>query len=167
MDVAPLARLINVSRSGREKAISTDAKGGDNLASTAQGAGSVSRIECVAQVKGKGEAKVALFRHLAPLTVNAILHSLPLDSRVSVYPAMTSLFTTLQVGVEKPRTAFERGDVAFLAGGGLLCIFLKGARSDRPLNPVGKVEAGAELFDGIRPGDVVRLYLASPLAETG
>ena len=149
-------RLINVSWAGQEKAINI-IKGGKVLASTLQGAGSVSRIECVAQVKGKGEARVTLFRHFAPLTVNAILRSLPLDSRVSVSSAMTSLFTELQVGVEKPRLAFERGEVAFLASGGLLCVFLKGAKSDRPLNPVGKVEAGIELFDGIRQGDVVRL----------
>jgi len=130
-------------------------------------AGSVSRIECVAKVREKGEARVALFRHLAPLTVDAIVGALPLDSRVSVNPAMTSLFTQLQVGVEKPRLVFERSDVAFLASGGLLCVFLKGAKSDRPLNPVGKVESGIELFDGIKPGDVVRLSsTGSPAAET-
>lgn len=136
------------------------------MAATPQDAGSVSRIECIAKVRGKGEASVTLFRHLAPLTVNAIIHSLPLDSRVSVNPAMTSLFAPLQVGVEKPRLAFERADVAFLASGGLLCVFLKGAKSDRPLNPVGKVETGIELFDLIRPGDVVRLNAAIPQVES-
>ncbi len=132
------------------------------MTASTQEAGSVSRIPCSAQVRGKGEAKLALLRHLAPLTVNAILHSLPIDSRVSVNSAMTSMFTTLKVGVEKPKLAFERGDVAFLAGGGLLCVFLKGVKSERPLNPVGKVESGIELFDGIGPGDVVRLTLAAP-----
>ena len=127
-----------------------------------QDAGSVSRIECTAQVRGRGDAKVAFFRHLAPLTVNAILHSLPADSRVGVGPAMVSLFTQVQVGVEKPRLSFERGDVAFMAAGGLVCIFLKGAKSERPLNPVGKVEAGMDVFDAIRPGDVVRLSSTEP-----
>jgi hypothetical protein len=130
------------------------------LTEAAKDAGSVSRTECLALVRGKGEAKLAFYRHLAPLTVDAILHALPMDSRVSVNSAMTSLFTPIQVGVEKPRLAFERGDVAFLAGGGLLCVFLKGAKSDRPLNPVGKVETGVEVFDSIRPGDVVRLGVA-------
>jgi hypothetical protein len=132
------------------------------LTEAAKDAGSVSRIECLALVRGRGEAKVAFYRHLAPLTVDAILHALPMDSRVSVNSAMTSLFTSIQVGVEKPRLAFERGDVAFLAGGSLLCVFLKGAKSDRPLNPVGKVEAGLEVFDSVRPGDVVRLGAAGP-----
>jgi len=130
------------------------------LTEAAPDAGSVSRVECKAEVRGRGEARVALFRHLAPLTVNAVLHSLPADSRVGVNPAMVSLFTSIQVGVEKPRLAFERGDVAFMAAGGLVCVFLKGAKSERPLNPVGKVEAGMEVFDSVRPGDVVRLSVS-------
>jgi hypothetical protein len=74
---------------------------------------------------------------------------------------MVCLFTALRVGVEKPRTQFVRGDVAFLPSGGLVCVFLGEARSDRPLNPIGKVEAGLEMFDSIRPGDVVRVNQAA------
>jgi hypothetical protein len=125
-------------------------------------AGSVSKVECIASVGGKGQAKLSFFRHLAPLTVNSLLRILPFDSRVTVQPAMISLFTELRVGVEKSRVQFSRGDVAFLPSGGLVCFFLGDARSDRPLNPLGKVEGGIETFDSIRPGDVVRLSLAVP-----
>ncbi len=125
-------------------------------------AGSVSRVECVASVGGKGVARLSFYRHLAPLTVNSILRTLPFASRVSLQPAMVCLFTQLRVGVEKPRVQFARGDVAFLPSGGLICVFLGVARSDRPLNPVGKAEAGLETFDSIKPGDVVRLEMASP-----
>jgi uncharacterized protein len=125
-------------------------------------AGSVSKIECIATVGGKGQGTVFLYRHLAPVTVNAILRSLPSNSRVNLQPSMVCLFTELRVGVEKPRTQFGRGDVAFLPSGGLICVFLGQAKSDRPLNPVGKVEAGMEAFDGITRGDVVRLALAGP-----
>ncbi len=123
-------------------------------------AGSVSKIDCVASVGGKGTAAVAFFRHLAPVTVNAVLRSLPFDSRVNLQPAMVCLLTELRVGVEKPRTQFSRGDVAFLPSGNLICVFLGDARSDRPLNPIGKVESGLEVFDAIARGDVVRLSLA-------
>lgn len=120
-------------------------------------AGSVSRVGCIATVKGKGEGTISLFRHLAPLTVNALIRSLPSDSRVTLQTAMVCLFTQLRVGVEKPRAQFVRGDVALLPSGGLVCIFLGDARSDRPLNPLGKVEKGLETFDAVRPGDVVSL----------
>jgi hypothetical protein len=97
---------------------------------------------------------------MAPITVNAILRSIPFDSRVNLQPAMVCLLTELRVGVEKPKTQFSRGDVAFLPSGGLICVFLGDAKSDRPLNPVGKVESGFEMFDAISRGDVVHLTLA-------
>lgn len=131
-------------------------------AQTPTTAGSVSKVDCIASVRGKGEAKISIFRHLAPLTVNAILRSLSFDSRVNVQPAMVCMFTDLKVGVEKPRAQFARGEVAFLPSAGLLCVFLKDARSDRPLNPVGKVDEGLQVFESIRPGDVVRMAAASP-----
>lgn len=127
------------------------------MSSEAQSAGSVSKIECEVTVGGRGTAKVSFFRHLAPLTVNSVVRTLPFDSRVTLQPVMVSLFTQLRVGVEKPRAQFSRGDVAFLPSGGLICVFLGTAKSDRPLNPIGKVESGIELFDAIRPGDVVRI----------
>ncbi|HUH82446.1 MAG TPA: cyclophilin-like family protein [Nitrososphaerales archaeon] len=124
-------------------------------------AGSVSKVEVLASISGKGQGTISLFRHLAPLTVNAVLRSLPSDSRVNLQPAMVSLLTQLRVGVEKPRGQFSRGDVAFLPSGGLICVFLGDAKSDRPLNPIGKVEQGIENFDAIRPGDVVSLKAVS------
>jgi len=130
------------------------------LSSQATSAGSVSRVEVLASVSGRGQGIISIFRHLAPVTVNALLRSLPSDSRVTLQPAMVCLFTQLRVGVEKPRMQFNRGDVAFLPSGGLVCIFLGNARSDRPLNPVGKVEQGIEAFDAVRPGDVVSLKQA-------
>ena len=113
----------------------------------------------MAQVVGRGEVKVSLYRHLAPLTVNALMRTLPVESRVNVQRAMVTLFTAVRVGVEKHRTSFERGDVAFLASGGLLCFFLRSVTSDRPLNPVGRVDSGLELLDALGPGSVIRLSL--------
>jgi len=113
----------------------------------------------VATVGGKGKGTLALYRHLAPVTVNSILRSLPSDSRINLQPSMVCLFTDLRVGVEKARNQFTRGDVAYLPSGGLICVFLGNAKSERPLNPVGKVESGMEVFDSIVRGDVVHLAL--------
>ncbi len=122
-----------------------------------QDAGSVSKFECIASVRGKGQAKVALYRHVAPITMNAVLRALPINSRVSLQPGMVCLFADLRVGVEKPKTTFGRGDAAFLPSAGLICIFLRDARSDRPLNPLGKVEDGMSTFEDLRQGEVVSL----------
>ncbi len=127
--------------------------------------GSVSKVECIAAVRGKGEAKFSLFRHLAPLTVNALLRSFPVDSRVNVQPTMVCVFTKMRVGVEKGRTAFSRGDIAFLPSGGLVCFFLKDSRSERPLNPLGKVDEGITVFDEVKRGDTVRLAPISSVPQ--
>jgi uncharacterized protein len=75
---------------------------------------------------------------------------------------MVCLFTDLRVGVEKPRTQFVRGDVAFLPSGALLCMFIRDAQSERPLNPLGKIDEGLDVFEATKAGDVVRLAQQAP-----
>lgn len=118
---------------------------------------SVSKIECAATIRGKGNFTLGLYRHLAPVTVTAILGELPLASRAMVSPVMITLMTKLKTGVEKQRMEFSRGDVAFLAATGSICVFLKNVKSERPLNPVGKVEEGLEVLQQASAGDVVQI----------
>ena len=97
---------------------------------------------------------------MAPLTVNAIVRALPLESRATVQPkTMVCLFKSVRVGVEKSRMKFARGDLAFLPSGALICIFAREIQSDKPLNPLGRVEEGGDIFDKVRSGDVIRLTL--------
>lgn len=123
---------------------------------------SVSKVECPATVRGKGDFKLGLYRHLAPVTVTAMLEELPIASRATIYPGMITLMTKIKTGVEKQRTEFSKGDVAFLAATGSICIFLKNAKSERPLNPVGKVEEGLEVLLKATAGDVVQISAATP-----
>ncbi len=118
---------------------------------------SVSKVECPAEVRGKGRFTLGLYRHLAPITVTALVQELPLASRAMVYPGMIALLTKIRIGVEKQRMEFSKGDVAFLAANGSICIFLKNAKSERPLNPVGRVEEGLEVLEAAAAGDVVQI----------
>lgn len=122
---------------------------------------SVSKADCAASVRGKGAFVLSLYRHLAPVTVDAIKDALPMSSRAAVYPGMITLLTPIKTGVEKQRKDYAKGDVAFFAGSGSICIFLKNAQSDRPLNPVGKIESGLEVLEGVKAGDVVQVSAAS------
>jgi hypothetical protein len=119
---------------------------------------SVSKLECTASVRGKGTFTLDLYRHLAPVTVAAILDELPFSSRVMIYPgAMITLLTKIKIGVEKQRKEFSKGDVAFLAANGSVCIFLANVKSERPLNPVGKVEEGFGIVQKAVSGDVLEI----------
>jgi len=113
-------------------------------------------------VRGKGKFTLGLYRHLAPVTVTALLDEFPLSARAMTYPgAMITLLTKIKIGVEKQRLEFSRGDVAFLAANGSVCIFLTNAKSERPLNPVGKIEDGLELLQKVTAGDIVEIYAAT------
>jgi hypothetical protein len=118
---------------------------------------SVSRVDSVATVRGKGTFTIGFYRHLAPVTVTALLDEFPVSSRAMIYPGMVMLLTSIKTGVEKQRLEFARGDVAFLAANGSICIFLKNAKSERPLNPVGKVEGGLEVLERAAAGDVIQI----------
>ncbi len=125
---------------------------------------SVSKVECSATVRGKGKFTLGLYRHLAPVTVTALLDEFPLASRAMITPgAMMNLLTKIKVGVEKQRMEFSKGDVAFLAANGSICIFLANVKSQRPLNPVGKVEEGFDVLQKVAAGDVVEI--SSPRAQ--
>jgi hypothetical protein len=126
---------------------------------------SVSKVECSVTIRGKGKLTLGLYRHLAPVTVTALLDEFPLASRAMITPgAMLTLLTKIKIGVEKQRLEFSKGDVAFLAANGSLCIFLANVKSQRPLNPVGKVEEGLEVLQKAVSGDVVEI--SGPAAQT-
>lgn len=119
---------------------------------------SVSKVECKVMVRGKGEMMVDLYKHLAPVTVSALLRSLPMSARVTIYPrAMVCILTGLKTGVEKQRLDYAKGEVAFLAANGSLCFFTGAAKSQSPLNPVGSVSANAALLEKLTPGDVMEI----------
>lgn len=119
---------------------------------------SVSRVECKVNVRGKGEFVIELYKHLAPITVNAIIRALPLSSRVTIYPrAMVCVLTGITTGVEKQRFEFSKGEIAFLAANGSICFFTANVKSARPLNPVGKLQANTQVLERLAPGDVMDL----------
>ena len=123
---------------------------------------SVSKVECKASVRGKGKFSLGLYRHLAPVTVTALLDEFPLASRAMVHSgAMITLLTKIKIGVEKQRLEFSKGDVAFLAANGSICIFLANVKSERPLNPVGKIEEGLEVLRNVAAGDVMEISAPS------
>jgi hypothetical protein len=119
---------------------------------------SVSKVECKVTVRGKGELMVDFYKHLAPVTVSALLRALPMSARVTIYPkAMVCILTGLKTGVEKQRLEYAKGEVAFLAANGSLCFFMGAAKSQSPLNPVGSISSNAALLEKLAPGDVMEI----------
>jgi len=72
------------------------------------------------------------------------------------------MITPIVGGEEKAKLDFERGDVAFLPAGSMLCFFIQKAKSAKEMNPLGKVESGLELLEHSRRGDSLRIKSIVP-----
>ena len=72
-------------------------------------------------------------RHLAPLTVGALVRALPFEGDVTrLGENIIHVKLPITVGIERARTEFNTGDVAFLPSFGNLCFFT--AASTSPYN---------------------------------
>ncbi|MDA4122634.1 MAG: cyclophilin-like fold protein [Thaumarchaeota archaeon] len=122
---------------------------------------SVSKVECKVRVRGKGEFVIELYKHLAPITVNALMRALPMSSRVTIYPrAMVCVLTGIKTGVEKQRFEYSKGEIAFLAANGSLCFFTANVKSASPLNPIGKLQSDLGVLERLTAGDVLEISQA-------
>jgi hypothetical protein len=117
--------------------------------------GSVSRFNVTIEIANKGSASAEFVRHLAPLTSNAILKSLPLQDRIHRYgDKLVYIETGLILGSEKQRTQFRRGDIAYLTTNGSICVFVKDAIV-QPMTPLGVITDNMNILESSQPGDVM------------
>ena len=122
------------------------------------GAEPVSRKQLVLEVQGKTKLHCELKRHLAPRTVGTIMRSLPLEGNVHMRGSgIAYIETAIDSGTEKSKTAFKKGDVAFLSSSGSMCFFVSDV-AGKAMTPIGKMYGDIEKLKNIVPGDVIRLY---------
>ena len=118
-------------------------------------AGSVSKIEIIVEIKGKSQLRCELKRHLAPVTVGTIVRSLPLEGNAHM---MNNNFayieTKINVGGERQRTEFKKGEMAFMTANGSICFFLNDAKSIKTMTPLGKITSNVEALNDVKSGDV-------------
>lgn len=69
--------------------------------------------------------------------------------------------TTIDSGIERSRTEFKKGDIAFLSSTGSICFFIEDSEPGKTMTPIGKLE-NVEDLKNLKPGDVFSLY-----GETG
>ncbi|RNJ75083.1 MAG: hypothetical protein EB830_06740 [Nitrosopumilus sp. H13] len=111
------------------------------------------------EIVGKSDTLCDLKRHLAPRTVGIILRSLPLEGNAhKLGDSITYIETAVDSGMERARTMFKRGDVAFLPSSGGICFFARDM-SAKTMTPIGRLYDPGILRD-VKPGDVLRLYAA-------
>jgi len=120
---------------------------------------SVSRKQLILEILGKAKIPCNLKRHLSPRTVGTIMRSLPLEGHAHLLGQSILYFeTSIDSGIERARTEFKKGDVAFLPSSGSICFFITDVTSGRTMTPIGKLVDNIDALKEIKSGDVFRIY---------
>ena len=66
--------------------------------------------------------------------------------------------TEVDSGIERAKSEFKKGDVAFLPSTGSFCFFVGNVESAKKMTPIGKFTDVDDELKNVKPGDVIRLY---------
>ena len=120
---------------------------------------SVSRKQLILEIRGKAKITCDLKRHLSPRTVGNILRSLPLEGHAHQLGKNIFYFeTSVDSGIERSKTEFKKGDVAFLPSTGSICFFLNDVESGKTMTPLGRLGENVDALNDVKSGDVFCIY---------
>jgi len=120
-------------------------------------ASSVSRIPVRFVFEDGRQADAELIRFYAPKTTDALLRRLPVEGRVARWKEEVYFEAGITVGLEKPKSRVETGTVAFWPMGSAVCVFHGETQPYSPVNVIGVVKSGIELFKDLAVGTKIRL----------
>ena len=119
--------------------------------------GTVSRFDVVLKINGDGNIPCQLKRHLSPVTVGLIMRMLPLSGNAHQMGKSIVYFETkINSGIERKKTDFKRGDIAFLPAEGSVCFYINDVYDGKAMTPIGKINEIKKL-SVIKSGDVLSL----------
>ena len=120
--------------------------------------GTVSKIDVILEVNGHERIKCQLKRHLSPITVGLITRMLPLEGNVHQMGRSIMYFETgINSGIERKRTDFKKGDIAFLPTEGSICFYMDDISDGKPMTIIGKIIDDIEKLSGIKSSDILSL----------
>ena len=118
----------------------------------------VSKIDVILEVNGSERIKCQLKRHLSPMTVGLITRMLPLEGNAHHMGRSIMYFETgINSGIERKRTDFKKGDIAFLPTEGSICFYIDDISDGKPMTIIGKIIDGIEKLSGIKSSDILSL----------
>jgi hypothetical protein len=123
-------------------------------------ASSVSRIAVRFVLEDGRQADGELVRFYAPKTTDALLRRLPIEGRIARWKEEVYFEAGITIGLEKPKSNVETGTVAFWPMGSAVCIFYGQTQPYSPVNVIGRIKSGIEIFKDVALGGKIRLERA-------
>ena len=119
--------------------------------------GTVSRFDIVLKINGGENIPCQLKRHLSPITVGLIMRTLPLSGNAHQMGKSVVYFeTNLNSGIERKKTDFRRGDIAFLPAEGSVCFYIDDVYDGKPMTPIGRTNE-IEKLNVVKSSDILSL----------
>ena len=123
---------------------------------------SVSAIDIILEIRGKAKLSCQFKRHLSPTTVGLITRSLPLEGNVHhIGNLIVYIVTGIDSGIERKKTNFKNGDIAFLPAEGSICFFVDDVSITKPMTPIGRMLGNLNVLRKVKAGDILSLYAAT------
>ena len=120
---------------------------------------SVSIINIFLEIKGKARIPCQLKRHLSPRTIGLITRSMPIHDNVHrMSKSVVYIKTNIDSGMERKKTDFKSGDIAYFPSGGCICFFLNDVLDGQPMTPIGRLLSDIENLKDVKNGDILTLY---------
>ncbi len=124
---------------------------------------SVSVVNLILEINGKSKLFCQLKRHLSPKTVGLISRSLPIQSNAHrMGNSVIYIETTIDSGIERQRSEFKKGDIAFMPYEGSICFFFADSSNVKSMSLIGKIVDNVDILKEIKSSDIISLYF-----ETG
>lgn len=108
------------------------------------------------EIEGKGMA-VAELDQRNPEIAQEIYRSLPLEGVASIWGEEVYFEIPLVTGDENPSPEAVSGDLSYWSPGSALCIFFGKTQPYSPVNHLGKVVQGLDIFWHVKVGDRLKL----------
>lgn len=65
----------------------------------------------------------------------------------------------IKAGFEKPKSEFDKGDIAFYPTNNSICIFLKNTKIKSRMTLIGKIINGLESLNNLSTGEVIKIEI--------
>tara|TARA_B100000929_G_scaffold181925_1_gene143994 strand:- start:9 stop:389 length:381 start_codon:yes stop_codon:yes gene_type:complete len=120
--------------------------------------GTVSRVNVILEINGAERISCQLKRHLSPIAVGLITRMLPLKGNAHHMGQSVVYFETkINSGIERKRTDFKKGDIAFLPTEGSICFYMDDVFGGKLMTIIGKITDGVEKLKAVKSSDVLSL----------
>jgi hypothetical protein len=101
--------------------------------------------------------KAEFHRFASPRTADAILKRLPVNGRAAVYGDQVYFQVGVKSPAENPKNTVDSGMIGYWPGADAVCIFLASMKPYSPVNSLGRIIEGLDLFRNVKQGTMIEI----------